>query len=211
MPRRDRQKYLPLRYAFSYFHHTSRTQRIPTSTHTQLCQQLRATGNLLEANAFLSVVKKNDTDTRSLTLCGTIFTVVTCKGFRYCDPYGTWYNAVVQASVKITVRDYYAATKQRNNQLSLKSGITCILNEEHCIDADGNESYWSAIPSDSCGFSEYNDLHERPAVKLTSAVLTEGPTLSMVTSRDVIFAFTRTSDFALCRYTLVLIKHPNYL
>ncbi|KAL2723857.1 uncharacterized protein V1478_008370 [Vespula squamosa] len=98
-----------------------------------------------------------------------------------------------------------------NNQILLKSETTCILNEEHCINANGSESYWFAIPTDSCNFSEYDVLYEEPAVKLTSAVPTEGPTLFVVTSRDVTFTPTRTSDFALCKYTLVCTEHPKLL
>nr|KAF7394489.1 hypothetical protein H0235_017084 [Vespula pensylvanica] len=47
-----------------------------------------------------------------------------------------------------------------------------VLNEEHWIDTDGSESYWFVISSDSCGFNDV--LYEGSAVKLTSAVMTEG-------------------------------------
>ncbi|KAL2722892.1 hypothetical protein V1477_019483 [Vespula maculifrons] len=43
---------------------------------------------------------------------------------------------------------------------------------EHWIDTDGSENYWFVISSDSCGFNDV--LYEGSAVKLTSAVMTEG-------------------------------------
>lgn len=93
----------------------------------QLRQQVHATGCLLlEHNTLISELRKNSSDTRSFTLSCSITTDVTCKGAQYSDPYGTWDDVVVQATVKITMRGYYVQT--RSNQIHLKSGTFCVLN-----------------------------------------------------------------------------------
>lgn len=83
------------------------------------------------------------------------------------------------------------------------------MNEEYCLDADGSDTYWSPLPTDSCGFNNYDELYEGPAIKLITAEYSKGPTLYTVTTQDVTFALTRTNDFSLCGYTLTRTEHPK--
>lgn len=107
--------------------------------------------------------------------------------------------------MKITLRDYYAATKPQNNQILLKSGTICALNEEYCIDTDGSESYWSAISSDICGFNECSLRRTSGKINLCYA----DRRFYIVIIKDVTFAITRMSVFALYRYTLTPTEHPK--
>ncbi|XP_047370498.1 uncharacterized protein LOC124957527 [Vespa velutina] len=191
--------------------HNGRREYLFTLTH-QLCQQLHSTGTLslsLGPNVFISGIKKNSTNIRSITLRGTTSTDGTCKGSQYSDFYGTWDDVVVQASVKITLRDFYANVKMKANQVHLQIGTVCALDEETCLDSDGSETYWSNIPTDSCGFNEYDVLYDRLATKLIPAESLQGSTLYTVTIKDVTFALTRTSEFILCVYSIVKTEHPK--
>ncbi|XP_035731227.1 uncharacterized protein LOC118445617 [Vespa mandarinia] len=116
-----------------------------------------------------------------------------CKGSQYSDLYGTWDDVVVYDSVRITLQEYFATVKTKTNQIHLKSGTVWALDEEACLDSDRSESYWSNIPTDNCGFYEYDLLYEGPAMKLKHAESSQEPILYTVTKKDLTFAVTRTS------------------
>lgn len=111
--------------------HNGPREYLLTLTH-QLCQQLQSTGSLsLDPNAYLSGLKKNSIDTRSLIISVTVTTDGTCKGLQYSDPFGIWDDVVIQALVRITLRDYYAPIKIQTDQVQLKSRTIGSLNEEN--------------------------------------------------------------------------------
>lgn len=74
---------------------------------------------------------------------------------------------VVETSIRITLRDYYAPVKIQTNQVHLETGMISSLSNESCYDLDGSEDHCSTISNDSCEFNEYNELYEGPVTKLT--------------------------------------------
>lgn len=96
-------------------------------------------------------LKLNQTVYRSLTLAGTI-NDGTCKGTQYSDPYGTWNDVIVQAVVRISLKSSYVPVNLNNDKIMLKSGTTCNLSGELCIDFDDRYTYWKPMPISSCGF-----------------------------------------------------------
>lgn len=177
-----------------------------------LCEQAQVTGSLsLGPNSLITGLKRNSTHLHSLTISGSVGTDGTCKGSQYSDPYGTWDDVVVQASVEVTLKDYYAAASVKADQIHLQSGTICVYTAETCQDEGGAENFWETLPSDSCGFNEYDVLYEGLATKLTTKGPIKGPVLYTVTSKDVTFALTKTDEFTLCGYTIIRTEHPKLL
>ncbi|KAG7197676.1 hypothetical protein KM043_014438 [Ampulex compressa] len=61
--------------------------------------------HMTEAFAFgsqdvITVIRSNQTGTRSMTLGGKVTLDGCCEGVNYADPYGTWNNVVIQGKYK---------------------------------------------------------------------------------------------------------------
>ncbi|KAL6254009.1 hypothetical protein P5V15_015862 [Pogonomyrmex californicus] len=57
---------------------------------------------------YITGLKPNHTTARPVTLAGDVDTDGSCKGSTYSDPYDTWTDVVVLASIKITLQEYIA-------------------------------------------------------------------------------------------------------
>ncbi|KOC58667.1 hypothetical protein WH47_07475 [Habropoda laboriosa] len=177
---------------------------------SELCNQLHRTGQIqFSANDIITGLRINTTSTRSLTLAGTITLDGRCTGAQYSDPFGTWNNVVVQASVTITLRSFYAPIKLGTSHLILPSGRHCLVTEESCEDAEGEATFWTATVEDNCHFDRYDVLYEGMANKVSPPDSTSGPTMFSLTSQDTTFALTTTSTLPLCGYFLLKTEHPK--
>jgi len=135
-----------------------------------------------------------------------------CSGAQYSDPYGTWDHVVVQASVRITLRNFEVPIRRSTNEIILPSGLHCKVAPGQCLDTDGRDTFWSAVPEDSCHFGHYDILYEGIANKFTKQVHfpkinQTTPTVYTVTARETTFALSRTNEISLCGYTLAQIEH----
>ncbi|XP_043285291.1 uncharacterized protein [Venturia canescens] len=175
------------------------------------CIHLQETGLLQLSNAAEIVgVRRNSTTNRAVTLAGSIKQDGTCAGTQYSDPFGTWENVVVQASVKIVVSNYQADANTVNNKILLRSGTHCVLSDGTCMDTEGNSAFWKTEPSDSCNFNHYDVLFEGTATKLINANLTtNNPNIYSLTTQETTFALAAKSEFHVCGYTLIRTEHPK--
>lgn len=148
--------------------------------------------------------------THSATLASSIGVDGRCAGIQYIDPYGTWDDVIVQAAIKITTRRFQILIKRSTNEVFLPSGVRCRVTDDACHDADGTETYWSVIPTDSCNFNHYNAFYEGMAHKLTPRSGQEDTsTVYTVTTKETTFALAKVRDFNLCGYQVTQTEHPK--
>jgi len=175
------------------------------------CRRIHETGTVdLGGRAgYITNLRPNSTSTRSITLAGTAAMDGSCSGAQYSDPYGTWDHVVVQASVRITLRNFEVPIRRSTDEIILPSGLHCKVAPGQCLDTDGGDTFWSAVPEDSCHFGHYDILYEGIANKLTPKVNQTTPTVYTVTTRETTFALSKTNEISLCGYTLAQTEHPK--
>ncbi|KOC62792.1 hypothetical protein WH47_05037 [Habropoda laboriosa] len=123
---------------------------------------------------------------------------------RFYDPHGTWNNIIVQAVVKISIKNYEATVKLSSNQIILQSGQHCELQTGSCLDSENRYTYWNTLPTDYCNFRKYDGKAERLSPKKR-----QGPTIYTVTSGETVFALTQTTSTTLCGFALMKTEHPK--
>ena len=74
----------------------------------------------------LSNLKINSTTSIPVTFSGSA-KFSKCVGNLYKDPWGTYYDALVQGYIKLTLAESYADLDIKNNIIHLKSGTACAL------------------------------------------------------------------------------------
>lgn len=188
--------------------HNGQHEYLVDVSHKQ-CLQMHQDGTLsLGHNAYLTGLKTNSTEHRSITLAGTVNQEGKCSGTQYSDPYGTWDNVVVQAVAKITLSTSTASVKLAAGKLILKSGTTCSLSDGFCIDMYDGYTYWKPMPTPTCNFDQYDVLYEGTATK-TTGTQHQAPVIYSLTTEDITFALTQTTEQHLCGYTLLRTEHPK--
>lgn len=176
----------------------------------EACKRMHETGNFdLGRNGVITGLKSNSTATRGLSLAGTAAMDGSCTGTQYSDPYGTWEGVVVQASVRITLKNFQAPIQRASNEITLPSGVRCKAQEGQCRDHNGEDTYWSTVPTDSCHFSQYDILYEGYANKLVPKPNQTLPVVYTITTQETTFALTKTTELAVCGYTLLRTEHPK--
>lgn len=176
----------------------------------EVCQRLHETGNIdLGRDNFLVGLTPNATATRGITMAGKIHTDGRCVGTQFSDPYGTWENVIVQASIKITIKDFVTSIKRATNEIILSSGVHCKVPGGYCKDIDGEDTYWEPAPVDDCHFKQYDVLYEGRATKLSPRENQTLPTIYTITTQDTTFALTKTTEMNLCGYTISKTEHPK--
>lgn len=173
------------------------------------CRRLHNTGTISLGNVNMDKIKGNATNIRSVTFAGTIGVDGKCQGIQYSDGYGTWDNAVVQASVKITLKTFEAPIRRSEGKVYLPTGAHCVIKDGYCLDPEGMESFWPPLQIDSCHFDQYDILYEGLGTKLTPKDDQPSPIIYTVTTRETTFALTKTADFDLCGYRLTQTEHPK--
>lgn len=175
------------------------------------CKRAHETGSVNIASTIIDRIAGNATNFRSVTLAGRTSMDGTCHGAQYSDGYGAWDNVVVQATVRIILRELEVNIKRSNNELILPTGTRCAAAAETCQDSDGAETYWTTQPVDSCHFDRYDILFEGTAVKLSPRPNQTSAIIYTVTTGDTTFALTKTDEFDLCGYHLSRTEHPKLL
>lgn len=175
------------------------------------CRRIHETGSVTLASTIIDRIVGNSTNFRSVTLAGKVGIDGTCRGAEYTDGYGSWDNVVVQATVRITLRDLEISVKRSSGEVILPSGTRCPVTDRMCQDFDGAETYWITLPEDSCHFDQYDILYEGNAVRLSPRSNQTSATVYTVTTGDTTFALTKTKEFDLCGYKLFRTEHPKLL
>ena len=160
-------------------------------------------------SAIIDKIKVNGTNSRSITMAGTATMDGRCTGAQYSNVYGSWENVVVQAAVRITLRDFEAPIKRSSNQIMMPTEVYCDVAEGECLDTDAAENFWSIISMDSCYFDRYDILYEGPANKLSPKPEQTAPIVYTVTTKETTFALTKIAEANLCGYTLIQTEHPK--
>lgn len=175
-----------------------------------VCKAAHTTGIIaLTPTLQISGLQPNSTAYRSVTLAGSVTVDGRCTGTQYSDPYGTWDNAVVQASVKILHADYWTTVKINEDQIVLRDQTTCTLSKGSCLTDENGHAFWTAMPTTDCKFNQYDVLYEGPATKLISP-LPDTPEIYSLTTNDITFALSRRpGGHNICGYTLIRTEHPK--
>lgn len=177
----------------------------------EACRRMHFYGSFEIENAVITGLKVNHTTTRPVTLAGHVDHDGSCYGTTYSDPYGTWTEVAVLASIKITLQDYTADVRLNTNRVHLRSGVACELSATHCTDIEGGDTFWEPVPVDSCKFSDYSVLYQGFADKIIDNINEVSQTAYSLTTQDTVFALTSISKYAMCSYTLIRTEHPKLI
>lgn len=175
------------------------------------CRRAHETGTLALSTVVIDRMSTNATSFRSVTLAGKAGIDGTCRGSDYTDGFGTWDNVVVQAVIRVVLRDFEASIKRSSDELILPSGTRCPASARSCQDADGAETYWAPLPADTCHFDKYDILYEGVATRLSARGNQTITTVYTVTTGETTFALTKTNEFSVCGYKLFRTEHPKLL
>lgn len=127
----------------------------------QACEDMIRTGSFKYSNdIMIESLKVNSTRSSPVTFAGVIRYGGKCQGTQYSDLYGTWDDAVVQGTVKISLQTQLARANRDENVIILRSGVRCQFSDGSCMDTEGGNSHWEVIPRDSCKFDKYSILYE---------------------------------------------------
>jgi len=154
-------------------------------------------------------LRSNQTSTRPITLAGHLNDNGECSGTTYSDPFGTWEEAVVLTSIKITLQDYIANVRMNTNKVLLRSGVTCELGAAYCTDMEGGNTYWIPLPEDRCKTSTYGVVYQGYADKIKNSDNQSGQIVYSITSITTAFALVQKDTYSICRYTLSNTEHPK--
>lgn len=122
----------------------------------------------------------------------------------YRGPYGTWENVIVQASVKITFKNFQISIQHSTQKVVLLSGIRCKVSSEEWTNVNESQSFWNNLPTDSCQFNRYDVLFEGTAYKIAPQPGQESAlTVYTISSYRVTFALTKTLETNLCGYKII--------
>ncbi|KAL6420212.1 hypothetical protein ACFW04_011772 [Cataglyphis niger] len=168
-------------------------------------------GSFQLAETFITGLKSNQSATRPVTLAGHVDTDGSCSGGTYSDPYGTWADAVVLGSIKITLQDYTADVRINTNRVQLRSGVACELSATYCSDIEGGDTFWDPVPADTCKFSNYGILYEGYADKIIDNINQQAQVVYSLTTQNTIFALTSRGKYLTCGYTLTRTEHPKLI
>lgn len=175
------------------------------------CRRAHETGTLALSTVVIDRITTNATSFRSVTLAGKAGIDGTCRGSDYTDGFGTWDNVVVQAVIRVVLKDFEASVKRSSDELILPSGTRCPASARSCQDADGAETYWTPLPADTCHFDKYDILYEGIATRLSAQGNQTTTIIYTVTTGETTFALTRTNEFSVCGYKLFRTEHPKLL
>ncbi|XP_029668860.1 uncharacterized protein LOC115238865 [Formica exsecta] len=104
-----------------------------------ICKKMQNSGAITMGTGQQSIIqglKRNSTNTRSITLAGSNSVDGRCSGTEYSDAFGIWEDVVVQAVVKVTLRDFEVSIERKSNEVILPSGVHCKASPGECLDTD---------------------------------------------------------------------------
>lgn len=176
------------------------------------CKRMHHHGTYELGSMYITGLKSNQTSTHPATLAGHVNNDGTCSGTTYSDPYGTWEEVVVLATIKITLQDYEADVKLNTNKIILRSGVNCELGNKHCSDLEGGDTFWDAVPVDTCKYNNYGVLYQGYARRMVDVGnIKESKLIYSITTDNTIFSLARKNTIVICGHTLYHTEHPKLL
>lgn len=174
----------------------------------QECRMVHRYRTLKISQDTIGQIILNGTTTASITLQGSLDSTGSCDGVSYQENGMSWHNVVVTATVKIRIMDYLAMVKLKDNEISLKGGVTCPFLEHYCFDSTLGESTWSQMETAKCE-GRLSLIYDGQAEKVTN-ILT-GEQYIVVEKEPKIFAVTIVKQIHLCGLELWQTEHPQLL
>ncbi|EZA54519.1 hypothetical protein X777_05741 [Ooceraea biroi] len=159
----------------------------------ETCLRMHVIGTAQIAGVFITGLKSNETTSRPATFTGYVDATGTCNGGGYSDHYGSWTDVVVIGTIKITLQDYDADVRINTNRVQLKSGITCELSDTTCVDIEGGNTFWEALPQDFCKITERSQ------------------TIYSLTAEETSFALAARGEEVICGHILIRTEHPKLI
>ena len=187
---------------YSYIQETSR----------EACERMYTLGYFRMGHVYITGLKSNRTVSRPVTLAGYVDNDGTCHGSTYSDPYGTWTDVIVLATLTFTLVDYEAKVRLNTNKVILRSGVACEFATTHCVDIEGGDTYWNPLPMlGSCGKLNFGALYTGIAEVLMDNTGIQPQVVYTLNSQDTVFALTKKGEEVVCGHTLILTEHPKLL
>lgn len=154
-------------------------------------------------------LRRNSTKRHGLTLVGKVDDDGDCEGTSYTDPFGSWEDVIVLASVTITLGEHQGRVNLNTDKVYLKSGTVCLLSDGFCIDQEGGYTFWNPVEKDTCNFHQFSLLFEGMSSKLSSPETTYTDTVYSVITEDITFALATKGKNTICGYTILKTEHPK--
>jgi hypothetical protein len=159
---------------------------------------------------IISKLKTNSTVSTTLLLAGKIDAKYNCEGAQYYED-GKQYNSViVQADIKITLKDYFSKVALDNNEIHLQNGVKCPFLEGYCMDSINGESTWDKNYSEMC--KQFNVVYEGVATFVEEKG--SGSTNNfyvVVEDKEKVFAIQLISQEKVCGINAWQSEHPRLL
>ncbi|EZA46687.1 hypothetical protein X777_03446 [Ooceraea biroi] len=162
----------------------------------EACQRMHRVGVAQIAGVLITGLKSNETSSRPAT---------------FADHYGSWTEVVVIGTIKITLQDYDADVRVNTNRVQLRSGVICELSDTTCTNMEGGNTFWDALPHDSCKFACYSLLYEGYAEKIIDSITERSQTVYSLASHDTTFALATRREEVICGHTLIRTEHPKLI
>lgn len=96
------------------------------------CKYLHERGRIVFGKQEMTSLKRNSSETRTVTLEGSVKTDGSCTGEDFSDGFSSWVKVIVTGSVKITLRDYYAKVYVEGDLVYIGTGSPCSARLEFC-------------------------------------------------------------------------------
>ncbi|APG78725.1 putative glycoprotein [Hubei chuvirus-like virus 3] len=163
-------------------------------------------------SSIIDGLRPNSTSTHSVTLAGSINSDGKCEGSDYSDLYGSWARVVVSATVTITLSDYTASSDTVNDQIHLRSGLSCKASEGSCMDTEAGYTIWTGTTRTRCDANVHLVLYEGTAMRYTSRSPHEKDVITyMVEDGSRIFGLRITGPYDACSFNAYTTEHPKLI
>ena len=173
------------------------------------CDRMHRHKSIYIADTSLNGLRINDSIMHPLTFAGAFKTDWSCSNTgHYADPYGEFYDVVVNGYVTIKLEERLNTVNLNNNKIRLESGTQCAFTDDHCIDMQFGYPFWDMVPTGPCEARKYSALYIGPVMKVTERGNERRP-LYVLEAEDLSFAFKDIGLVNVCSYQLIRTEHPK--
>ena len=161
------------------------------------------------ADTPIKNLRINDSITHPLTFAGSFKADGSCSSSgHYVDPYGEFYDVVVDGYVVIKLEERFNSVNLNNNKVRLESGTMCTFTDDHCIDMQYGYAFWDTLPTDACEANKYSGLYTGPINKIIEKNNERRP-LYVLEAEGLSFAFKDMGLINVCSYQLIRTEDPK--
>lgn len=175
----------------------------------EACRNLNIYGQFKYNEQLLDKLQFNGTSYRHVILAGVERENGECKGALYNWDGHAYEEAVVKASLTITIAQFHAIADTVRNELVTPDGLKCVYKNQRCLDGERTQFFWSATTTSQCKFEEFTILYEGKAVKVTDGTSENKTVYFGNSSTHVQFGLEKTGQGLICGYKISLTEHPK--